>query len=96
MPRTKGEVGGRDVDGQEPNDLRIRFLERVCARRVVLTVTFALSGMIFVVSVLLVLFADISAESTAIAIVDALLTGFMSVISLVILRECHIQSQGGR
>jgi hypothetical protein len=59
-----------------------------------LTVGFVLSGMIFVVSVLLVLFADLPRGTTVIAVLDAAITGSLCLATGSVLRLCRQVRRG--
>lgn len=82
-------MGDQPTDPSSPDEFRLRLLERVCARRASLTVVFVLSGMMLVVSLALLGFADMSRGSTVVAAVDALVSGGTCVASLVVLRRCN-------
>lgn len=73
----------------EEAGFRQRLLERICARRPAVTIAFVLSGLLFVVSAAIVLFADVSRASTVIAMVDAAISGVVLVASALVLRACN-------
>ena len=87
-------MGDQPTDRESPDEFRLRMLERVCARRASLTVVFILSGMMLVVSLALLGFADMSRGSTVVAAVDALVSGGTCVASLVVLRRCNRLRRG--
>jgi len=86
---------GSNATGEDAN-LRERTLERVCAFRASLTVAFALSGMILVVSVLLVAVVDLPAGSQAIAVADVGISGTVALATGLVLRACNRRRRGER
>jgi len=73
-----------------------QLLEMICARRAFLTVIFAFSGGVVLVAVGLVVLADISPSSRAIAIVDIGISGCLFAASLYLIRQCNRLKRGDR
>jgi hypothetical protein len=78
-----------------------RFFERVCRRRGALTIAFVLAGLLFFVSVAIVVLADVSRGSQVIAVVDAAVSGVVLLASGALLRACNrfqrrSEATGGR
>ncbi len=73
----------------EEQGFRERLLERVCERRPTVTIVFVFSGALFVVSLLIFAFADISEASNVIALIDAVISGIVLVGSGSVLHVCN-------
>ncbi|MFB6150627.1 MAG: hypothetical protein ABEJ40_02360 [Haloarculaceae archaeon] len=94
MADPEGALDRLGEDDREDVSVRRRTLELLCARRAAVTVGFVLSGMMFFASLSLVLFADISAESEVIALVDLAITGALLAATAFVLRLCRRLREG--
>lgn len=92
QPTVGSFIPPRDTPTERPMEeqgFRERLLERVCERRPAVTIVFVLSGALFVVSLLIFVFADISEASNVIALIDAVISGVVLVGTGSVLRVCN-------